>query len=114
MFRPLVGEVPQVVARVAPAVLTASDLLKGVETSVRTVRGLGPSAPYLSTGAVLRARTVRGLGPTAAGYPGSGLCAGIFRDAGPLVPGMLDPDVCVCVCVCVCSRSLWRGPVWDR
>ena len=90
-MRPFVGEVPQVVARVAPAVLTASDLLKGVETSVRTVRGLGPSAPCFPAGVVLRAGAVRGPGPAAAGYPGSDLCAGISRDAGPSDPGALDP-----------------------
>ena len=78
--------VPQVDARVAPAVLTASGLLLGAEMRARTF-GLGPSAPSSSAGGVSCARAFSGPGPATAGYPGPGLCASISRDAGPPGPG---------------------------
>ena len=76
-------------------VLTASGLLLGAETRVRTACGLGPSAPSSLAGVVSCIGAVRGPGPATAGYPGSDLCASISRDAGPSDPGALDPDVCL-------------------
>ena len=75
-------------------VLTASGLLLGAETRVRTACGLGPSAPSSSAGVVSRVWTTSGPGPATAGDSGPGLCVRISRDVGP--PGLeaLEPDSC--------------------
>ena len=92
---PAAGGVPQVVGCGAPAVITASTLLLGADSCVRTARGLGPSAPSSSAGLALCVGTVRGPGPASSGRPGMDLRVRVSRDMGPSVPGPLDPDLCV-------------------